>query len=145
MIDTVVDGVTGVHVAAARPGRALAAALRGAARRPRRRAAARRARACAARAPALRLGPQSPRATRDVYATAHGADAAPRGAAERALRGRADRGASHLAALRAALAALEAEVERLERWGAALADAPARRRPAARRGQRRQRRRRRST
>jgi glycosyltransferase involved in cell wall biosynthesis/phosphoheptose isomerase len=115
MIDTVVDGVTGVHVAPRDPER-LAAALRGLLAQPERRAAI--GRAGVRRARRLYDWGRVATATLDVYArhVRRGERAA--GTARFRL---TPSGAGHLAALRDALAAVEQEAERLESWGRALA------------------------
>jgi glycosyltransferase involved in cell wall biosynthesis/phosphoheptose isomerase len=115
MIDTVVDGVTGVHVAPRDPER-LAAALRGLLAQPERRAAI--GRAGVRRARRLYDWGRVATATLDVYArhVRRGERAA--GTARFRL---TPSGAGHLAALRDALGAVEQEAERLESWGRALA------------------------
>jgi glycosyltransferase involved in cell wall biosynthesis/phosphoheptose isomerase len=122
MIDTVVDGVTGVHVAPRDPQR-LAEALAGLLADPERRAEYGAAGAERARA---RYGwPRVAAATLDVYARiARRRPAAARG--RRPAR-EADRfalvpsGREHVAGLLDALAGLEQDVERLETWGERLA------------------------
>ncbi len=111
MIDTVVDGVTGVHVAPRDPDR-LADALNALLADPERRASY--GRAGAARARRGYDWERIASATLDVYrGVVDGSEhAAPRGAAR-----------AHIAALRGALDAFEAESERLEQWGERLADA----------------------
>ncbi|MEA2285363.1 MAG: hypothetical protein QOJ21_1406 [Solirubrobacteraceae bacterium] len=111
MIDTVVDGVTGVHVPPRDPER-LAAALRGLLDDPQRRAGF--GAAGVRRAGRLYDWRRVATATLDVYA---------RQARRRAPRRfrLAPSGGEHLAALQGALQALESESERLERWGRTLA------------------------
>ena len=111
MIDTVVDGVTGVHVPPRDPER-LACVLRGLLDDPQRRAAF--GEAGVRRARRLYDWRRVATATLDVYAR-H---------ARRRSPGRfrlATSGAEHLGALQSALGALESESERLEHWGRALA------------------------
>jgi glycosyltransferase involved in cell wall biosynthesis/phosphoheptose isomerase len=113
MIDTVVDGVTGIHVAPRDPER-LAAGLRRLLGQPERRAAY--GRAGVRRARRLYDWGRVATATLDVYAR-HVRRRA--GTARFALTGS---GTRHLAALRDSLGALEQEAERLEAWGRALAN-----------------------
>jgi len=126
MIDTVVDGVTGVHVPPRDPLRlaeTLAALLADHARREAYgRAGVERAR--------RRYGwPRVTAATLDVYARVLGR-AQPRSPAGRRRAGAGagrrwvlvPNGADHLAALRAGLDELEADVERLQAWGERLVD-----------------------
>lgn len=128
MIDTVVDGVTGVHVPPRDPER-LAETLAPLLADPERRAAYGRAGVARAR---RRYGwPRIAAATLDVYARVA---ARPRrrsarpGAGARTATESARRfalvpsGAEHLASLRDALGEFEADVERLEAWGERLAD-----------------------
>jgi glycosyltransferase involved in cell wall biosynthesis/phosphoheptose isomerase len=112
MIDTVVDGVTGVHVPPRDPER-LAAALRSLLDQPERRAAY--GRAGVRRARRLYDWGRVATATLDVYAR-HVRRRA--GAARFSLTGS---GAAHLGALRDALSTLEDEADRLERWGRTIA------------------------
>jgi glycosyltransferase involved in cell wall biosynthesis/phosphoheptose isomerase len=112
MIDTVVDGVTGVHVAPRDPER-LAAALRGLLDDPQRRA--KYGRAGVRRARRLYDWGRVATATLDVYARNVRRRA---GAAPFRLTGSATR---HLGALRDSLPALEHEAERIEAWGRAVA------------------------
>ncbi|MEY2535407.1 MAG: hypothetical protein QOF29_3317 [bacterium] len=111
MIDTVVDGVTGVHVPPRDPER-LAAALRGLLDDPERRAAF--GSAGVRRARRLYDWRRVATATLDVYARQA------RRPSPRRFKLAAS-GREHLGALHAALGALEAESERLEQWGRALA------------------------
>ena len=76
MIDTVVDGVTGVHVPPRDPARARRGRCASCSRDPARRARLRRRRR-APRAAAVRLATASRAATRDVYRQAHGAARSP--------------------------------------------------------------------
>jgi glycosyltransferase involved in cell wall biosynthesis/phosphoheptose isomerase len=115
MIDTVVDGVTGVHVAPRDPER-LAAALRDLLAAPERRAAY--GRAGVRRARRLYDWGRVATATLDVYARHVRRRRAASGVSRFRL---ADSGARHLGALREALGALEDEAGRIEDWGAALA------------------------
>jgi type III pantothenate kinase len=111
MIDTVVDGVTGVHVPPRDPDR-LAAVLRGLLDDPERRAAF--GQAGVRRARRLYDWERVATATLDVYA----------GQARRPSPRRfrlAPSGSEHLGALRAALDGVESESERLEHWGRTLA------------------------
>jgi glycosyltransferase involved in cell wall biosynthesis/phosphoheptose isomerase len=112
MIDTVVDGVTGVHVAPRDPER-LAAALRGLLDDPRQRTSY--GQAGARRARRLYDWGRVATATLDVYAR-HVRRRA--GAARYSLTGSTTR---HLAALRSSLSGLEQEADRLEAWGVRLA------------------------
>jgi glycosyltransferase involved in cell wall biosynthesis/phosphoheptose isomerase len=111
MIDTVVDGVTGVHVPPRDPER-LAGVLRGLLDDPERRAAY--GKAGVRRARRLYDWRRVATATLDVYA---------RQARRRSPRRfrLAASGREHLGALRTALGALEAESEHLDRWGRVLA------------------------
>jgi glycosyltransferase involved in cell wall biosynthesis/phosphoheptose isomerase len=111
MIDTVVDGVTGVHVPPRDPER-LAGVLRGLLEAPDRRAAF--GAAGVRRARRLYDWGRVATATLDVYA---------RQARRRSPRRfrLAESGPEHLAALQSALAGLESESERLEHWGRSLA------------------------
>jgi glycosyltransferase involved in cell wall biosynthesis/phosphoheptose isomerase len=111
MIDTVVDGVTGVHVPPRDPER-LAAALRGLLHDPHRRAEF--GAAGVRRARRLYDWRRVATATLDVYARQA------RRSAPRRFR-LAPSGGEHLAALQSALQGLESERERLDRWGRALA------------------------
>jgi phosphoheptose isomerase len=111
MIDTVVDGVTGVHVPPRDPER-LAGVLRGLLDDPDRRATF--GRAGVRRARRLYDWERVATATLDVYARLA------RRRSPRRFRLAAS-GREHLGALQAALAALEPECERLEAWGHALA------------------------
>jgi type III pantothenate kinase len=111
MIDTVVDGVTGVHIPPRDPDR-LAGVLRGLLDDPQRRkefgqAGVRRARR-------LYDWGRVATATLDVYARQA------RRQSPRRFR-LAPSGGEHLAALQAALRGLESESERLEQWGRTLA------------------------
>ena len=124
MIDSVVDGVTGVHVPPRDPER-LAEALASLLPDAERRAACGRAGVERAR---RRYGwPRVVAATLDVYARVV---ARPRRQAAGGVRAASDprrfalvpSGADHLASLRDALAELEPDVERLELWGERLAD-----------------------
>jgi glycosyltransferase involved in cell wall biosynthesis/phosphoheptose isomerase len=115
MIDTVVDGVTGVHVAPRDPER-LAAALRGLLAQPERRDAI--GRAGVRRARRLYDWGRVATATLDVYARHVRRRERAAGTARFRL---TSSGAGHLAALRDALGAVEQEAERLESWGRALA------------------------
>jgi glycosyltransferase involved in cell wall biosynthesis/phosphoheptose isomerase len=112
MIDTVVDGVTGVHVPPRDPER-LAAALRGLLDDPQRRATY--GQAGVRRARRLYDWGRVATATLDVYSR-HVRRRA--GAARFSLTGS---GTRHLGALRDSLAALEQEADRLEAWGRAVA------------------------
>lgn len=125
MIDSVVDGVTGIHVPPRDPER-LAEALAPLLADRKRRAAFGGAGVDRAR---RRYGwPRIAAATLDVYARV--AARPRRRAAGSGAPGGADarrfalvpRGADHLASLRDALAELEPDVERLEAWGERLAD-----------------------
>jgi len=127
LIDTVVDGVTGVHVPPRDPQR-LAEALAQLLADPERRAAYGHAGVERAR---RRYGwPRIAAATLDVYARVvarpqsqgRAASAARRAAADPRRYALLPRGAEHLAALRDALAELEPDVERVEAWGERLAD-----------------------
>jgi glycosyltransferase involved in cell wall biosynthesis/phosphoheptose isomerase len=115
MIDTVVDGVTGVHVPPRDPER-LAAVLRRLLADPQRRAAY--GREGVQRAQRLYDWGRVATATLDVYA---------RQVRRREVATRSERfrlvgsGARHLRTLREALAGLDGEAERLEAWGHALA------------------------
>jgi glycosyltransferase involved in cell wall biosynthesis/phosphoheptose isomerase len=111
MIDTVVDGVTGVHVPPRDPER-LAAVLRGLLDDPERRAAY--GRAGVRRARRLYDWERVATATLDVYARLA------RRRSPRRFRLAAS-GREHLDALQAALGALEPECEHLEQWGRTLA------------------------
>jgi type III pantothenate kinase len=115
MIDTVVDGVTGVHVAPRDPER-LAAALRVLLAQPERRAAF--GRAGVRRARRLYDWGRVATATLDVYARHVRRRERAAGTARFRL---TSSGAGHLGALRDALGALEQEAERVEGWGRALA------------------------
>lgn len=121
MIDTVVDGITGVHVPPRDPDR-LAEALGGLLTDPRRRASYGRAGARRARG---RYGwTRIAAATNDVYLRAAG-----KGAASRAPRRRRDSGRlpyvpdgrEHCEALADALADLQRDVDQIEAWGRRLA------------------------
>jgi glycosyltransferase involved in cell wall biosynthesis/phosphoheptose isomerase len=112
MIDTVVDGVTGVHVPPRDPER-LADALRGLLDDPARRA--RYGQAGVRRARRLYDWGRVATATLDVYAR-HVRRRA--GAARFSLTGSVT---GHLAALRESLSALEQETERIEAWGMRVA------------------------
>ena len=124
MVDTVVDGVTGVHVPPRDPER-LAEALRSLLADEERRAAFGAAGVERAR---RRYGwPRVAAATLDVYARVaerRGAPARTRaGAPPRRRRfARVPSGVEHHAALLDGLAALRDEIETLERWGEQLAD-----------------------
>jgi len=122
MIDSVVDGVTGIHVPPRDPDR-LAEALAPLLADPERRGAFGSAGVERAR---RRYGwPRIAAATLDVYArvAARPRRRAAGAGSERAHRfALVPRGADHLASLRDALAELEADVERLEAWGERLAD-----------------------
>jgi len=127
MIDSVVDGVTGIHVPPRDPER-LAEALAPLLADPERRAAYGKAGVERAR---RRYGwPRIAAATLDVYARVAarprrraGADSARSAAADGTRRyALVPSGGEHLASLRDALAELEADVERLEAWGERLAD-----------------------
>jgi type III pantothenate kinase len=111
MIDTVVDGVTGVHVPPRDPER-LAAALRRLLDDPERRAAY--GRAGVRRARRLYDWERVATATLDVYARLA------RRQSPRRFRLAAS-GREHLGALQDALGTLEPECERLEHWGRTLA------------------------
>jgi glycosyltransferase involved in cell wall biosynthesis/phosphoheptose isomerase len=113
MIDTVVDGVTGVHVPPRDPER-LAATLRPLLEDRARRVAY--GRAGVRRARRLFDWQRVANATLDVYARV-----ARRRASSRRFR-LVPSGAEHLRALTEALAALEAESEHLEAWGRTLAE-----------------------
>ncbi|MBW3652125.1 MAG: glycosyltransferase [Actinobacteria bacterium] len=113
MIDTVVDGVTGVHVPPRDPER-LAEALRGLLDDDERRLAY--GRAGASRARRLYDWERVAALTSDVYLEV-GA-----GRPKRRRFVRASPARDHLDALRSALDAFDGEVERLDRWGTALAD-----------------------
>ncbi|HEX7298281.1 MAG TPA: glycosyltransferase [Solirubrobacteraceae bacterium] len=115
MIDTVVDGVTGVHVPPRDPER-LAAALRSLLSQPERRAAF--GRAGVRRARRLYDWGRVATATLDVYARQVRRRERMAGTARFRLT-RSGRG--HLGALRDALGTLEEEAERMEDWGRALA------------------------
>ena len=122
MIDSIVDGVTGVHVPPRDPDR-LAEALAPLLADPARRAVYGSAGVERVR---RRYGwPRIAAATLDVYARVA---ARPRRRASGAASPDARRfalvpsGADHLASLRDALAELEADVERIEAWGERLAD-----------------------
>jgi len=123
MIDSVVDGVTGVHVPPRDPER-LAEALAPLLADPERRATYGAAGVERVR---RRYGwPRIAAATLDVYARVAARPrrrtagaAAPEHARRFAL---VPRGVDHLASLRDALAELEADVERIEAWGERLAD-----------------------
>jgi glycosyltransferase involved in cell wall biosynthesis/phosphoheptose isomerase len=112
MIDTVVDGVTGIHVPPRDPER-LAAALRGLLDDPRRRATY--GREGVARARRLYDWGRVATATLDVYSR-HVRRRA--GAARFSLTGPVTH---HLGALRESLSGLELEADRLEAWGLQLA------------------------
>ncbi|MEA2360823.1 MAG: hypothetical protein QOI62_4083 [Solirubrobacteraceae bacterium] len=114
MIDSVVDGVTGVHVPPRDPER-LAATLRALLADPQRRGAY--GRAGVRRARRLYDWGRVATATLDVYAR----QVRRREAAARSERFRlVGSGARHLRSLLDALGALEGEAERLEAWGHAL-------------------------
>ena len=121
MIDSVVDGVTGVHVPPRDPDR-LAEALAALLADPERRAVHGSAGVERVR---RRYGwPRIAAATLDVYARVaarprRASGATPSDARRFAL---VPSGADHLASLRDALAELEADVERIEAWGERLAD-----------------------
>jgi glycosyltransferase involved in cell wall biosynthesis/phosphoheptose isomerase len=115
MIDTVVDGVTGVHVAPRDPER-LAAALRDLLGHPERRAAY--GRAGVRRARRLYDWGRVATATLDVYARHVRRRRGVAGAARYRLTAS---GPGHVDALREALGVLEQEAGRVEDWGAALA------------------------
>jgi glycosyltransferase involved in cell wall biosynthesis/phosphoheptose isomerase len=112
MIDTVVDGVTGVHVPPRDPER-LAAAVRGLLDDPQRRATY--GRAGVRRARRLYDWGRVATATLDVYAR-HVRRSV--GAARFSLTGSVTR---HLVALRESLSELEQEADRLDAWGLTLA------------------------
>jgi glycosyltransferase involved in cell wall biosynthesis/phosphoheptose isomerase len=129
MIDTVLDGVTGVHVPPRDPER-LAETLAALLPDDERRAACGAAGVERAR---RRYGwPRVAAATLDVYArvlarsqqrsAASGGSGARADAAASRRFGLVPNGADHLAALRAGLDELEADVERLEAWGERLVD-----------------------
>jgi len=111
MIDTVVDGVTGVHVPPRDPER-LAGVLQGLLDDPERRAEF--GRAGVRRARRLYDWGRIANATLDVYARQ-----APRRSPRRFRL--TPSGREHLGALHAALGALEPEADRLEQWGRSLA------------------------
>ena len=113
MIDTVVDGVTGVHVPPRDPER-LAKALRSLLDDEERRIAC--GRAGAARARRLYDWQQVAASTSEVYLEL-GA-----GRTKRRRFARASPARDHLDALRAALNAFDHEIEHLDRWGTSLAD-----------------------
>ncbi len=113
MIDTVVDGVTGVHVPPRDPER-LAEALRALLDDEERHLAY--GRAGASRARRLYDWERVASLTSDVYLEV-GA-----GRGKRRRFARASPASDHLDALRSALDAFDDEVERLDRWGTALAD-----------------------
>jgi phosphoheptose isomerase len=115
MIDTVVDGLTGIHVAPRDPER-LAGALRGLLAQPERRAAY--GRAGVRRARRLYDWGRVATATLDAYAGHVRRRERAAGTARFRLTGS---GAGHLGALREALGALDHEAERVEGWGRALA------------------------
>jgi glycosyltransferase involved in cell wall biosynthesis/phosphoheptose isomerase len=115
MIDTVVDGVTGIHVPPRDPER-LAAALRSLLAQPERRAAI--GRAGVRRARRLYDWGRVATATLDVYARHVRRRERAAGTARFRL---TSSGAGHLDALREALGALEQEAERLESWGRIMA------------------------
>ena len=115
MIDTVVDGLTGIHVAPRDPER-LAGALRGLLAQPERRAAY--GRAGVRRARRLYDWGRVATATLDVYAGHVRRRERAAGTARFRLTGS---GAGHLGALREALGALDHQAERVEGWGRALA------------------------
>jgi glycosyltransferase involved in cell wall biosynthesis/phosphoheptose isomerase len=116
MIDTVVDGVTGVHVCPRDPDR-VAEAARGLLEDPARRAAF--GRAGVRRAQRRYDWDRIAAATLDVYARR---SAAPAGRRARAGGLRAsDSGVRHLRGLREGLGALEDGADQLERWGRQLA------------------------
>jgi type III pantothenate kinase len=120
MIDSVVDGVTGVHVPPRDPER-LAEALAPLLADERRRAAY----GCAGVERARRRygWPRIAAATLDVYARVVARPhAMPRSAPDARRFVLVPRGAEHLARLRDALAELEPDVERIETWGERLAD-----------------------
>jgi type III pantothenate kinase len=114
MIDTVVDGVTGVHVPPRDPER-LAGAIAPLLDDPERRAEY--GRAGAARARRLYDWERIAASTLEVYKGMVGGRAPRR---RRFARGSAAR--EHLGALRGALDAFEVELERLDAWGEGLAD-----------------------
>jgi glycosyltransferase involved in cell wall biosynthesis/phosphoheptose isomerase len=122
MIDSVVDGVTGIHVPPRDPER-LAEALAPLLADPERRAVYGSAGVERAR---RRYGwPRIAAATLDVYARVAARPRRRAGVAVPESAGRfalLPRGADHLASLRDALAELESDVERLEAWGERLAD-----------------------
>ena len=122
MIDSVVDGVTGVHVPPRDPER-LAEALAPLLADPER--CARYGSAGVDRARRRFGWPRIAAATLDVYARVAGRPrlrAAGAGSEHAGSFALVPRGADHLASLRDALAELEADVERLEAWGERLAD-----------------------
>jgi type III pantothenate kinase len=116
MIDTVVDGVTGVHISPRDPDR-IAQAARGLLEDPARRAAY--GRAGVRRARRLYDWDRVAAATLEVYTRRC---AAPTGRRARAGALRpSDSGVRHLRGLRDALGALEDAADQLERWGRQLA------------------------
>ena len=117
MIDTVVDGVTGVHISPRDPDR-VAEAARGLLEDPARRAAY--GRAGVRRARRLYDWDRIAAATLDVYARRTAAVAPGRRARAGAL-GTTDTGVRHLRSLRDGLGALEDAADQLERWGRRLA------------------------
>jgi type III pantothenate kinase len=117
MIDTVVDGVTGVHISPRDPDR-VAEAARGLLEDPARRAAY--GRAGVRRARRLYDWDRIATATLDVYARRTAAAAPGRRARAGAL-GATGNGVRHLRSLRDGLGALEDAADQLERWGRRLA------------------------
>jgi type III pantothenate kinase len=117
MIDTVVDGVTGVHVSPRDPDR-VAEAARGLLEDPARRAAY--GRAGVRRARRLYDWDRIAAATLDVYARRTAAAAPGRRARAGAL-GATGTGVRHLRSLRDGLGALDDAADQLERWGRQLA------------------------
>ncbi len=118
MIDTVVDGVTGVHVSPRDPDR-VAEAARGLLDDPARRAAY--GRAGVRRARRLYDWDRIAAATLDVYARRTAAVAPGRRARAGALRHDRHRRRATCAACGTALGALEDAADQLERWGRRLA------------------------
>jgi glycosyltransferase involved in cell wall biosynthesis/phosphoheptose isomerase len=115
MIDSVVDGVTGMHICPRDPDR-IAAATRGLLDDPDRRAAF--SRAGVRRARRLYDWDRVASATLDVYArqAARGGNGARTGRFRRSASG-----ARHLRSLRESLSALDEAADQLERWGRTLA------------------------